>query len=431
VAGQILARFHRLQAEPGALKLAIWVLAAALALLAAGLQLSYRPPPLRFSVPIHDGEILIAPEVRLGLPAAPRDPPATPRRPGDLVAAVDTPGERRPPLPAPPELAAVLAREPDARVAVRPERAGDRDTTAAMPALPVPEVVVGTLTPPPAAGRPSPAPPTAPEAPAPSPAVAVAPPPLPVLAAPPAPPGGPAWMRHAQPFVDEPGRPLIAIVLWGLGRNAELAEAAIAELPGMVTLGMTPASRRPQHWADRARAAGHELLVEVPMEPLGYPDLDPGPQALLTDLPEAENLRRLERWLDAFEGHIGATNLMGSRFTASPAHMRPVLRRLKARGLVFFDSRATGNSVAHTLAGEIGLDRAVNNRYIDNEPTATAIDLQLAELELTARANGQAIAIGTASAVTIARLKAWIATLAAKGLRLAPLSAVLQRGSAG
>jgi uncharacterized protein len=423
------AKFAGKTGRPGIPQLAAGGLAVGLVLLAIGLQLTYRPLPPRFSVPIHDGAIPVASAARMRLPPAPDAWPEPLQRLSGTTTAADLTELQGIVLPAAPELAAALARGPSARVATRLERDGGASAIAPLPALPVPGVVVGTLAPPPAAGQPGPAPLAAPEVAVTPPETGAVTPALPVLASPPA-AGGPAWTRYRRAFTPIPDRPRIAVVLWGLGRNAELSAAAISSLPGELTLGMTPENNQPQHWADRARAAGHELLVEVPMEPLGYPDLDPGPQALLTTLPEAENLHRLERWLDGFTGHIGITNLMGSRFTASPEHMRPVLERLQRRGLVFLDSRASGDSVAYAIARDIGLDRAVNNRYIDNEPTPGAIDAQLGELELAARNKGAAVGIGNASAATLERLQAWLPTLAGKELQLAPLSAVLQRGEA-
>ena len=122
---------------------------------------------------------------------------------------------------------------------------------------------------------------------------------------------------------------------------------------------------------------------------------------------------------------------MGSRFTGSERDMRPVLETLKARGLIFLDSRAASNSVAFRIAGEIGLDRAANSRYIDNDASRSAIDARLAELERVARLQGSAVGIGAPYPVTIERLTQWSQSLAQRGIHLAPLSAVVQRGNAG
>jgi hypothetical protein len=310
-----------------------------------------------------------------------------------------------------------------------------------MPSMPVGDVVAETLPPPESAPPPDP-PPDPPIVEPPPPAMLLArtagtatPAMPPIAVAPPPPPGAalPAVVAAPPALAAAPQRreaPLVGIVLWGLGGSAEATEAAIARLPAEVTFGFTPYGRQLQEWADRALSEGHEVLLELPMEPRGYPAVDPGPDALLTALSADENGRRLQALLSRFSGYVGVTNLMGSRFTASVEHIRPVLVALRDRRLLFLDSRAGGDSVAYRIAGELGLARAVNNRYIDNEATAAAIDAQLAQLERAAQAQGSSVGLGTPSALTVERLNRWMPGLAAKGLRLAPLTAVADRGNA-
>ena len=160
------------------------------------------------------------------------------------------------------------------------------------------------------------------------------------------------------------------------------------------------------------------------MEPFNYPANDPGPHTLLTSLSPEENIERLEWLLSRFAGYVGVTNFMGSKFTASPDHLRPVLHNLKERGLMVLDSRASRNSVAAELSDEIGVPHAINNRFVDSEASRVAIDGRLSELERIARATGSAVGISYPFPVTIERLAAWIETLDEKGLVLALMSAV-------
>ncbi len=236
---------------------------------------------------------------------------------------------------------------------------------------------------------------------------------------------------YARNFASKPGQPRVAIVLWSLGLSRAATTAAIQQLPGEVTLGLTPYGRDLQSWADQARAAGHEVLLLLPMEPHSYPDDDPGPHTLLTSLSIEDNLERLAWLLGRFEGYVGVANYMGSRFTSSARDMRPILETVKAEGLIFLDSRAASNSVGFRVAGEIGLDRAINSRFLDAEASRPAIDARLAELERVARTQGTAVGIGFPYPVTLERLTRWIATLEQKGIQLAPLTAVLERGQTG
>ncbi len=244
--------------------------------------------------------------------------------------------------------------------------------------------------------------------------------PLPIIAA----DGRESWSFYARPFTGPRDRPRVAILLGGLGMSQSATLTAIQQLPGEITLAFNPYARELQGWIDQARAAGHEIMIQMPMEPHDYPDNDPGPHTLLTGLDPADNIARAEWLLSRFAGYVGATSYMGAKFTGSRQDLKPVLQILRSRGLMFLDSRASSNSVAREIAAEIGLVQASNNRFIDTRASRATIDARLAELERIARARGSAIGIAFPYPVTIERLAAWAKTLEAKRLVLAPISAM-------
>ncbi len=236
------------------------------------------------------------------------------------------------------------------------------------------------------------------------------------------------WRRNRQPFDETDPRPRIAVVLTGLGLASEVTEAAIEELPGGVTLSFTPYSRKLNHWVARARLNGHEVMLDLPMEPTSYPDDDPGPRALLTALSPRQNLDRLRWTLDRATGYVGLAGVMGSRFAASREHMGPVLEELRERGLLFLDNRASDRSLAAQVAGEIGVPNAVNDRSLDRtQASGVAIDARLVQVENVARGEGFAVAMGRPYKVTIERLRDWAKGLEARGFALAPISALANR----
>jgi len=232
------------------------------------------------------------------------------------------------------------------------------------------------------------------------------------------------WKVYARPFDASDTHPRIAIVIGNLGLSSAATEAATQELPGGITLAFSPYSRQLAQDIPLARAAGHEVLLSLPMEPVSYPANDPGPQALLTALTPAQNLERLDWLLSRFTGYVGVTNYMGSRFTASDQDMRPILEALHQRGLLFFDSRSGAHSIAGHLAEELGLPTVSNERFIDTEAARASIDKALAAVEDEARRKGSAIAMGFPYPVTIERVAAWAQTLPDKGFVLAPISAM-------
>ena len=105
-----------------------------------------------------------------------------------------------------------------------------------------------------------------------------------------------AYAQPVRPIPGRPDAPRIALVIGGLGVSANITGDAISKLPGAVTLAFMPYSYDVDHLAGRARRAGHEILLQAPMEPFNYPDNDSGPQTLLTTLSAEQNLERLY-WL--------------------------------------------------------------------------------------------------------------------------------------
>jgi polysaccharide deacetylase 2 family uncharacterized protein YibQ len=165
------------------------------------------------------------------------------------------------------------------------------------------------------------------------------------------------------------------------------------------------------------------------MEPL-LKDVDPGPNALLTRHGETELIRRLRWDLSRFDGYVGISNHMGSRFTTDPEAMRVVLREVKARGLLFLDSRTTADTVAASLAAEVGVPHASRDLFIDRDPTAPAIRVRLSELEALARLRGAAVGIAHPYDATLDVLEAWLPEVRRRGILLVPVSAIVRRRAA-
>jgi len=231
----------------------------------------------------------------------------------------------------------------------------------------------------------------------------------------------------AQPVKALPGKPdapRIAIIVSGLGVSASVSADAIAKLPGAVTLGFMPYGGDVAALAGRARARGHEVLLQVPMEPFDYPDNDPGPQTLLTSLTPQQNIDRLYWLMSRFQGYVGIAGAMGARFTASDQSFAPVLREAAKRGLIFVDDGANPRSLAGRIAGANNLPFAKADVTIDAVPTATEIDHALGRLEMAARERSVAVGMSSGLPVAIDHIAKWAKTLAEHGIQLVPITAV-------
>ena len=223
--------------------------------------------------------------------------------------------------------------------------------------------------------------------------------------------------------VTHSGMPKVTLVLGGMGLNARLTKKALDLLPGDVTLGFAPYGENLQAEVNRARAQGHEILLQVPMEPVGYPGINPGPRTLLSDARPEENLAALKWLMSRFAGYSGITNYMGARLLMSEDALRPVMKEVKARGLVYLQDASVSMSNAPRIGQDLRLPMQRASLVIDADPTAEAITAALARLEAEARRNGSAIATGSGLDVTIETVAEWAKTLQDKGLLLVPVSA--------
>lgn len=239
--------------------------------------------------------------------------------------------------------------------------------------------------------------------------------PLPIIGA----DGRTAAEAYARPFTPN-GRPKVSVVIGGLGLNAQTTRAAIETLPGEITLSFAPYAEGLQGWIDLARAHGHEVLLETPMEPADYPANDPGPYTLIAANRPEDTVRKLEWLMSRASGYFGLSNYLGARFVESDTAMTTFNAVLKARGLAFVD-----DGLAQRRGGPI--PRASADRVIDDELSATAIDAQLRALENGAAGRGQSLGSGFAYPVTITQVRIWAAGLQARGLQLAPASALAHR----
>jgi polysaccharide deacetylase 2 family uncharacterized protein YibQ len=217
----------------------------------------------------------------------------------------------------------------------------------------------------------------------------------------------------------------VAIVISGLGISAKSTTAAINGLPSGVTLAFAPYANDVQRWVSLARMKGHEVLLEVPMEPYDFPDSDPGQYTLRTGVGEDTNTKKLTWSLTRFTGYVGVTNLLGGRMLTDANALEPMMAYMTRRGLLFFDNGSTLHSVAGDVAGRVGVPFAQATVTVDSIQAAMEIDRRLSELETEARTKGSAVGSGFLYPVTVERVNVWARGLSGLGLVLAPISAVV------
>lgn len=244
---------------------------------------------------------------------------------------------------------------------------------------------------------------------------------LPVIAA----DGTKPWQYFSkQDYAKNSTNPRIAVVISGLGMARSVTETAIT-LPAEITLSFSPYGRETaDELAEAARNAGHELLLDLPMQTERYPAVDPGPYGLRTDLSPAENNQRLMQVLTELRGYVGLLAPSRDTLSLDRAHTAPLIDGFSGQGLLFVSGysqqpegmfRLTRQAGVPILFTDIELDGRVSESYIRN---------QLARAEDMAHSQGHALVVGHAYPITLELLENWTRELAAKGFTLVPVTAL-------
>lgn len=235
---------------------------------------------------------------------------------------------------------------------------------------------------------------------------------------------------YARPAAPGDIRPQIALIISGLGRSRDVSEDAVRRLPRNVTLAFSPYAPGLQNWIDAARATGHEVILELPMEPFDYPANDPGPHTLLANGSPEENARRLDYLMSRATGYFAVMNRMGARFTAVDSATQAVLHRVASRGVGFIYDGAAPRPQLANAADAVDLSLAAADRLIDARLERDHLDEQLLHLEALAIQNGDALGVGQAYPLTVELVNTWASALERRGFALVPASAILERRAA-
>jgi polysaccharide deacetylase 2 family uncharacterized protein YibQ len=216
----------------------------------------------------------------------------------------------------------------------------------------------------------------------------------------------------------------VAIVIGGLGVSQTGTQNAISRLPPEITLAFASGGNSLDRWMQTARREGHEIVMQVPLEPFDYPSVDPGRNTLTVDAGEAENRSRLHWTLSRITNYTGVMNYMGARFVTDEAAMRTLFAELAARGIAYYDDGSSARSLAEGMAEANRVPYAAADIAIDAVRERPEVMKKLDELERTARARGFAVATGSAFDVTVEAVAAWAAEASLRGIEIVPISAV-------
>jgi uncharacterized protein len=239
--------------------------------------------------------------------------------------------------------------------------------------------------------------------------------------------GARPWEVYARPPLSGAGaRGRVAILVTGLGISQSATNDAIARLPADITLAFAPYGGDLERLVARARANGHEVMLQVPMEPFDFPDNDPGPHTLTVKAKAEENREKLHWVMGRFAGYTGIVNFMGARLTADEAALAPIVQEIAARGLAILDDGTSSRSLVRRVAENANVPFARAALVIDAVARAEAIDAMLERLEEQAAREGFAVATASALPLSIDRIARWAAQAGERNILLVPVSAAFR-----
>lgn len=237
------------------------------------------------------------------------------------------------------------------------------------------------------------------------------------------PDGTKPWKYYSKPSDYKKGTPAIAIIVTGLGQNRIVAENAV-RLPENISLSFSPYARDTTGWGKAARMMGHEMLIDLPMEPSNYPVTDPGPHGLLIEKGPQENEKRLEWVMSRYPTAIGFITPQNERFSSDVEGFKILLQSIANRGLLIALGAEPHKTETKALVEASSTPLAIVDMLIDEELSANGIQTRLTALEALAKKRGYAVGIVQPYPISIEQLRQWSETLKDRGIVLVPVSAI-------
>jgi hypothetical protein len=219
----------------------------------------------------------------------------------------------------------------------------------------------------------------------------------------------------------DPGVARLAVIVEGLGGRQDLVDQVVG-IDRALTLAVLPELPLSSRTVREAARAGFEVLVQIPMEPYRYPELDPGPGALLLSMSPQEVRSRVARYLAAAPSAAGVTGYMGSRLTEDPVRVRAMLEPVRARRMVFVDNLASSLSVAGDTARALGIPSTRRHVRVDHRDGEAEARAGFEAAGEAAEHRGEAVAVVTGHPLTIGLLRDYIQRWERRGIRLVRVS---------
>ena len=235
--------------------------------------------------------------------------------------------------------------------------------------------------------------------------------------------GSTAFAAYSRPFEDTDKQNL-SLVVGGLGIDPDVTRRAIEELPPEITLAFAAHASGLQDYITSARAAGHEVVLEIPLEGARTNVGEPGADRTLRIGQTESNARHIDFLLSRGTGYFAVMPYNGELFLASPNDAKALSERLHTAGLgLLTDGESTADGLSG-IASEADLPFRDGSLLIDVVPMPSTVAQNLEDLRARALAGNAPIGFGFAYPQTVDAILAWLPTL--ERVELAPASAAMR-----
>ena len=223
----------------------------------------------------------------------------------------------------------------------------------------------------------------------------------------------------------EPAR--LALVLFGFGEDAARADSFFAA-PIPFSVAVVAGEKGSAASFRAAHKHGRELVLHLPLEPLNYPQVNPGPGTLLVTMKPTKVAGEVRRYLDQAQPVAAVANDLGSLATQDMTLMRAVYHELKKDDVPFVHVSPVAGAVCKPLAADMGIGYAEPDVVLDHETRkdVRALDHAWALALARARSRGRALVWMRATPLSLRWLQGALAPKRIEGVAVVPLSALLR-----
>lgn len=185
----------------------------------------------------------------------------------------------------------------------------------------------------------------------------------------------------------------VSIIIDDFGYGAEGTDEMLS-LDIDFTAAVMPFSDKSREDAEKAKNAGKDIIIHMPMESLTGKKEWVGEKGVFTDMTDEEIYSAVMEAMEIVDGAAGLNNHMGSAIMENERCLDAVLKAVKENDLMFVDSKTTPKSLGEKLCEKNGIFAVERDVFLDSTDDKNEVKKRLEQTADIALENGYAVAIG-------------------------------------